>query len=394
LSYNGGVQPELPAGLGRARARPPFYKRAGFYLPLIFIISFGGALGAMWWFSPVTNQLSGETENRGSRALRTTQNLFNPRKPLDQYFMGRDSVSILMLGLDHVPTRKSDPNPPRRADSILLANVGFGARQVRLLSVPRDGWVEQLRLNRSDELESVHDKLAHSFSYGMQEDDADPIAGGIKRTKETVESLMGVPVDFYVVIQFEGFVKLIDALGGLDMDVEKRMKYTDRAGGLFIDLQPGPQHLTGEQAVGYARFRHDKWGDIGRMERQQKVITVVIEKLKLPENAVRYPDLAKLMLESVRSNMTVDQLYALALHANEFQTAGIQTQTLMSYYNREPGHRIELPGEYGGVAAQYIDPADIEKSMVWWNDLAAPPPPPAAGESDGGLPAPPTTTDD
>lgn len=357
------------------RRRPPFYRRAAFYLPLVFLLSFGCALGAMWYFSPTVNVLTGETEKRGERLRETVANLFNPRKPLPQYFMGRPSVSILLLGLDHVPTRKKDPNPPRRCDSILLAQVGLETFQTRLLSIPRDGWVEQYVKNRSGELIASHDKLGHSYAHGMQEVESDPHAGGTSRAKATVEALTGVPVDYYVVIQFEGLVKLIDAIGGLEVDVEKRMKYTDRAGGLYIDLQKGPQHLSGEQVVGYARFRHDWESDMGRMRRQQQVIRLVVEKLQQPEYAIRYPKLAQLMFESVRTNMSVDQLYALALHAKDFQGSGLQSQTLMSYWNHEPGHYIALPGAGGGVDAQYIDPADVTKAMVWWNDLTPPPPP-------------------
>lgn len=371
------LNPEpAPGRTGRSpRRRAPLYRRAAFYLPLIFLLSFGGAFGALWYLSPVDNVLTGKTENRGTQFRRTLDNLFNPRKPLQKYFMDRPHVSVLLLGLDHVPTRKKDPNPPRRCDSILLADVGLDNYQLRLLSIPRDSWVEQEVLGRSGQLVTTHDKLGHSFAHGMSENATDPHAGGINRTKTTIENLTGVPIDYYVVIQFEGLVKLIDALHGLDVDVEKRMKYNDNAGNLHIDLQQGPQHLNGEQVVGYARFRHDWESDMGRMRRQQQVIRLVIEKLRQPEYMSEYPRLAKLMLESVRTNMTVDQLYALARDAKYFQDGGIQSQTLMSYWNHEPGHRIDLPGADGGVDAQYVDPADVEKAMVWWNDLTPPPPP-------------------
>jgi LCP family protein required for cell wall assembly len=364
-------------GLSLRRPKPaPLYRRPGFYLPLALVLSFLVTVGACWWAIPVRNALTGEQENRGSQVVRGMQNLFNPQKSLQQSFMGHSSATLLLIGLDHVPSRKKDPFPPRRADSILLANIGFETKQVRLLSIPRDGWVEQLRLNRSGELETAHDKIGHSFSYGMQEDSAAPYDAGRARTKATVEALTGQPIDFYVVIQFEGFVKLIDALGGLDVDVEKRMKYRDRAGGLYIDLQKGLQHLDGEQAVGYARFRHDAESDIGRMRRQQQIIKLVIDKLKQPEIAMKYQTLAQLMAESISTNLTLDQLYALAQHSKEFEPGGIQSQTLPSYYNNEPGHHIDLEGAYRGVSAQWINPDEVVTAMAWLNDLTPPPPPP------------------
>ena len=76
-----------------------------------------------------------------------------------------------------------------------------------------------------------------------------------------VQDLLGVPVHFYVKLGPESFARFIDAIGGIELDVEKDMKYTDRWAGLFIDLKKGRQHLNGRQAMGYVRFRHDALAD-------------------------------------------------------------------------------------------------------------------------------------
>jgi LCP family protein required for cell wall assembly len=248
--------------------------------------------------------------------------------------------------------------------------VDFNTKQVRILSIPRDGWVEELN-SRGD---VVHDKLAHAYAHGQELYKGEP-DGGIRNAADAVHRLIGIQPDYYVVIQFDGLAKLVDALGGLDVDVEKRMKYTDRAGGLFIDFQPGPQHMTGAQVVEYARFRHDAVGDIGRMARQQKVIKLIMEKVKQPQNLTRLTELSSILQEAILTNFTPDQLFAFLQHIKDFEGSGIQSQTLMSYGNQEKGHEHDAVGAPRGMSVQIIYPKDVEASKAFLEDLSIPPPP-------------------
>ncbi len=367
--------PALPSAASAARAarrrtRRPWYVRRSVQLPLVFIVVMLATIGYCWWNVEVTNPLTGESETIGSRFQRTVRTIIQPEQSLETSFNNQRQISVLLVGLDHVPSTKKDPGVIRRSDSVLLATTDFDTKQVRILSIPRDGWVQHWRDGESHGWE----KLGHSYAYGQQARPEDPLAG-ISCTKETVQHLMEIPVDFYVVIEFEGLVRLVDELGGLTVDVEKNMKYTDRAGGLFIDLKKGVQHLDGEQVVQYARFRHDALGDISRMGRQQKVIKGILEEMRQPENLPKLPQLAQLLQQTIKTNLSIDQLLALVQHLDEYPIEEIQSQTLPSYWNREPGHRIELPGASSGVDAQYIRPADVSAAREFLRDLAPPPPP-------------------
>ena len=118
---------------------------------------------------------------------------------------------------------------------------------------------------------------------------------------------LDVRIDYYVLLDFAAFEKLVDALGGVTIDVPKRMYYVDRAQKLIIDLQPGPQRLDGRRALGYVRFRHDALGDIslvdpasgqydGRVERQLQFVRAVAREVTKPRALLRMPRLLRHML--------------------------------------------------------------------------------------------------
>jgi LCP family protein required for cell wall assembly len=366
----------------RIKMRRPkrWFQRRRLIYPLLFVASLLVTVAVLWWFSPVQNQVTGEKEHRGARLMRAVGNVLSPQQSLEVSFGGKRQLTLLLVGLDHVPPTPKDPVIIHRADSVLVARTDFDTKQIRLLSIPRDGWVEHWQGGAS----YGYDKLGHTYAYGQETNLKDPTAG-ITRTKESVEHLLGMKIDYYVVIQFDGLVKLVDALGGLDVDVEKDMKYRDRAAGLNIDLKKGPQHLDGEQVVQYARFRKDALGDIGRMGRQQKVLHLVFEKLIATRNPAKLTEIARILGDSVMTNLTLDQLVALCQHADDYPEDGFKSQTLPSYWNREPEHEIELPGVPEGhfVDAQAIFSRDCRAAEKFLDDLA-PPPKEVEAPADGG----------
>jgi len=127
-----------------------------------------------------------------------------------------------------------------------------------------------------------------------------------------VQDFLGVPVDHYIKLKLKATVQIIDAVGGLTIDVEKDMKYDDNWGNLHIDLKKGLQHLDGVQAVGYSRFRHDPEGDRGRVRRQQQVLAALVKELKKPTNILKINQLARIAMENVESDLSYRQLLALA----------------------------------------------------------------------------------
>jgi len=194
-------------------------------------------------------------------------------------------VHVMILGVD---SRDDDVG---RSDTLMVAALDTIQEKAALLSIPRDTRVE---------IEGHgYDKINHAYAFG-----------GHKLTQKTVEKLLGVPMDHYIKINTKAFPKIIDAIGGVDIDVEKRMHYEDPwddNGGLVIDLYPGEQHMDGQKAIQYVRYR-DGEGDIGRIGRQQKFMKAVLAKLISPEILPKLPELVRQVSKSVDTDMSVTEL--------------------------------------------------------------------------------------
>lgn len=126
--------------------------------------------------------------------------------------------------------------------------------------------------------------------------------GGIQTAKAEVGHLLATPVERYLKVNLDAVNKLAEALGGVEVDVPKRMYYVDNAQGLYIDLYPGKQLLKGKELEGFLRFRHDERGDLGRMERQRQVMAQVFSKLAQPATIAKLPAL----LEIAGNDMVTD----------------------------------------------------------------------------------------
>ena len=118
---------------------------------------------------------------------------------------------------------------------------------------------------------------------------------------------MGIQLNYYVVIDFKGFKRLVDAIGGIDIVVDKDMYYEDPWDNFVIDLQKGKQHLNGETAIQYVRYR-DEEGDIGRIRRQQQFLSAVYDKFVSAQIITKMPGLVKEFTSMVKTNMSLSDL--------------------------------------------------------------------------------------
>lgn len=198
-------------------------------------------------------------------------------------------INILVLGVDE---RADDIG---RSDTTFVVTIDAASRQVTVLSIPRDTRVKIAGHGWG--------KINHAYAFGQQ-----------KLSKDTVEKLLGIHINYTVVVNFPGFIHMVDYLGGVKVDVDRSMYYEDPyndIGGLVIDLHPGLQHLNGEKAIQYVRYR-DGDGDIGRITRQQKFLQAVFEELKKPETVANLPDIIKELAATVRTDMTSNFMLKLA----------------------------------------------------------------------------------
>ena len=170
-----------------------------------------------------------------SRKKRDFQVPFSPKRQ-----------NILLLGVDS-NGEGTDLWEGTRSDTIMVVNIDPKSHTVKAITIPRDS------------------KVYLPDNKGVQKINSAHAIGGVNLVKKTLKETFGIKIDHYIVIHDEAVEKIIDALGGVDVYVEKPMKYHDWAGHLHIDLNKGQTTLTGKQAIGYLRYRKDGLGDIGSL---------------------------------------------------------------------------------------------------------------------------------
>ena len=210
---------------------------------------------------------------------------------------------VLLMGVDR---RDGDVG---RSDTLMLAAVDEEHGRAALLSIPRDTRIEVGSYG--------YDKINHAYAFG-----------GHEMTLASVSALVGVPITHYIMVDTSAFERIVDAVGGVDIDVEKRMYYEDPwddDGGLVIDLAPGEQHMNGAQAIQYVRYR-DGEGDIGRIGRQQHFMRALLAQLLSPQVLPRLAAVVDEVKNAVDTDLTTRQLLTLATRLKDMEAGGVSMQ--------------------------------------------------------------------
>lgn len=224
-----------------------------------------------------------------------------------------DNISVLIIGVDESETRGTNTNS--RSDALMLATFNEKAKSVKLVSIPRDSYVYIPKLG-------YQDKITHAHANG-----------GPTTTIEAVEELLDIPVDFYVKVNFNAFIDIVDALGGIQLDVPftfSEQDSNDRAGA--ITLQQGIQTLNGEQALAFARHRKSD-NDIERGKRQQEVLKAMIYKAVSVGSFTKHADVIEAVGNNMSTDLTFNQMksfidYATAGTSMDIQTLALEGQDL------------------------------------------------------------------
>lgn len=257
---------------------------------------------------------------------------------LTQIF-GKQKLRILVMGLDENWTENDIMyTAATRSDTMLALNVDLASHNIAIVSIPRDLWVHIPKAGYAKINEAIAD-------------------GGPMRSEKTIVDNLDFPAfDNYVVLKIDATKNLANALGGLDVNVEKDMNYDDNWGHLHIHLKKGPQHLNGEQLVGYIRFRHDPEGDYGRMRRQRQVIGDLVKRMEDPMIFTKLPALVGLVQDNVRTNLTYDKLFYLALALRHETPAMVHTTQLPVLEGFTDGQSVLFYDAAGGrpVVQKYM----------------------------------------
>ena len=235
-------------------------------------------------------------------------------------------------------------------DTIILAHVDLDRRLATLISIPRDTWVAIPGHG--------HDKINAAFGYG-----------GVALTAQLVGKLLGTHVDSTFVVDPAGAKQIVDALGGLNVNVEHTMDYDDNHGDLHIHLKAGEQYLSGGQVLEYMRFRHDAESDFGRMRRQQQVLHEIIREIGEPQNWPKIPRLVELARKDVTTPLTDAQLQALVELYRGVPSDNVRTLTLPGYPTFVGDASVVLVSDYwakalGSIVCGPSDPPQDDVLVV------------------------------
>ena len=260
-------------------------------------------------------------------------------------------VNILVLGTimltSDLPDAQSKPkgkylaevdnNLNGMSDAMLLIRFDPATKKVAVLSIPRDS-----RVN----IQGVGTTKINFANY----------AGGASLSAQTVSQVLGdISIDRYIRFNVNGFGKLIDALGDVDIYVPKKMKYQDDSQHLYINLNAGQQKLNGSKAIQFMRYRHDDLGDIGRVQRQQAFFRAFIDQKLKPEIIIKFPEILAILKDNIDTNLSVEEVLALTGYTSKIDRKSIQM-------HMAPG-RFSNSGEFDNLSYWILDNRLLTKIM-------------------------------
>ena len=254
----------------------------------------------------------------GSAPQRPSQNIMVPDT------QNNERVNILFMGIDQRPGE----SVACRTDTMMLVSIDPKDMSASILSIPRDLWI--------DIPHPSHDKDRINTAHYWGETEGYP-GGGPALARKTIEYNFGVPVHYYARLNFVGFERIIDYIGGIDIDVPYTIdddKYPGPNNGYtHLHIDAGLNHFDGETALKYARTRRGTGdGDFTRMERQQQVVLAIQDKVlsmkNLPQLIVQAPKLLREMGDSLETDMPVQEMFVLAEWAQQVDRDKIQTATI------------------------------------------------------------------
>ncbi len=274
-------------------------KRAYFILiPLIIaflsIVSYGAYL-----YTKAESALSDSYEDDGRDKSELRMSSVDPKF---------DNVSILIMGVDASNVRNNEESS--RTDSLMVATLNKDDKSVKLLSIPRDTLVMIPEAGYETKINHAH------------------ALGGTRATIETVESLLDIPIDYYVKVNFEAFVDVVDAINGITVDVPyefKEQDSNDKANA--IHLLAGEQDLDGEEALALARTRKLD-NDIERGKRQQDIIKAIVDKAVSVNSILKYDDIIDAVGSNMTTNMTFSEMKSFIAYGTEGTNLNIEALTL------------------------------------------------------------------
>ncbi len=268
-----------------------------FWFKLVIIVLLIAIIGAFILFFPKRSSVK-ESHQKPSQERKQARK----QKKVDySKLLGTSKITLLLLGMDitwtkeHLPTTKI-----AHSDTIMVVTIDLKRKYIGLLSIPRDLRVYLPEYDRYVKINTC------------------TFLDGPRLLQKVIKREFNIHTDYIVVVKQEAIKELVDLIGGLDIYVEKDMRYQDRWGGFKVDLKRGFQRLNGEQVIGYMRFRMDEEGDLGRIRRQQKVIKALKEQLPKRLRSQDIPKLISVLYKYIRTDMKPQKALILARFMRDY----------------------------------------------------------------------------
>ncbi|WP_211749252.1 LCP family protein [Paenibacillus sp. Marseille-Q4541] len=287
-----------------------------------------------YYFTSIANEL-GDLQKTG------TDSPFYNLEKVDQesateppVWEGDEPVNVLLMGVD---ARGFSEGEIPRSDTMLVASINPVTKKISLFSLLRDTYVAVPEHGNN----RLNTAITHGPNIAMQ----------------AASDLLGIPVQYYVYTDFQGFIKLVDAVGGVDFEVEKDLYYVSKADNheYDIDLKQGMQHLDGEKALMYVRFRHDAMSDFSRTERQRDLLKAIADKLKTTTSIAKLPSILNEVNPYIDTNLKFNDIWKLA-------SLGFQS-SLQASEQIPPMNMLEEK-KVGGAAVLAVKDSDELKAYV------------------------------
>jgi len=200
----------------------------------------------------------------------------------------KDNVSILFIGVDE-SEKRSESASGSRSDALLVATLNNKNKTVKLVSIPRDSYVYVPSRERND-------KITHAHAFG-----------GVPSTIDTVEGMLDIPIDYYVKMNFNAFIEVVDALGGIEAEVPYKLTELDENDKRTVNLEPGIQQLNGRESLALARTRKLD-SDVERGKRQQMILQSLMKQAFTLKSVSKYGDVIDAVGDNMKTNMTFNEM--------------------------------------------------------------------------------------
>lgn len=279
-----------------------------------------------------------------------------------------DIVNVLLLGIDRTPNGKTSSGTMAHADAVMVIAINFVKNEVNLVSLPRDSFVNMPGVKGFYKLNCM-------FNVGGGYEDKN--GGGFTKMCEASQWLLGgIPIDYYYSVDFEAIMELVNAIGGVDYEMD--MDYTGHSGAHY---QKGMQHLDGQGVLDYLRARRNATqgaNDRERVNRQKQMMIAIFKKVKSSNLFTALPSILNSVKSGFFTNTSIEQTLAIANYARKFDPDSIGTYSLYGEYKAgpiawnwtfvDPQNRIDVIQKVWGVAVSPLECTSYE-FMTWLRDF-------------------------